>query len=72
VQRFQQLGSRREILPAAFSCWNSSWERWRLAGKFRFSAPGWLAGRRHSQEVYGEGGRKHLRLDSIAKTAWFV
>ena len=36
---------------------HSSWERWRLAGEFRFSAPDWPAGRQRSQEVYGEGGR---------------
>ena len=35
----------------------SSWERWRLAGEFRFSAPNWPAGRRRSQEIHGEDGR---------------
>jgi hypothetical protein len=34
--------------------WRSSWERWRLAGEFRFSAPDWPAGRRRSQEVHGK------------------
>ena len=32
---------------------HSSWERWRLAGEFRFSVPDWPAGRRRSQEVHG-------------------
>ncbi len=34
---------------------HNSWERWRLAGEFRFSVPGWPAGRRRSQEVHGNG-----------------
>ena len=33
----------------------SSWERWRLAGEFRFSPPDWPTGRRRSQVVHGEG-----------------
>jgi hypothetical protein len=64
---FQQLASRRVILPAAFS-WTtvksgltstltmnqgSFWERWRPAGEFRFSAPDQPTGRRRSQEVLG-------------------
>jgi hypothetical protein len=32
----------------------SSWERWRFAGEFRFSAPDWPAGRQRSQEVHSE------------------
>jgi hypothetical protein len=35
--------------------WCSSWERWRPAGEFRFSAPDWPAGRRRSQEDHGSG-----------------
>jgi hypothetical protein len=31
---------------------HSSWEYWRLAGEFRFSAPDWPGGRRRSQEVH--------------------
>jgi len=30
------------------------WERWRLAGEFRFLAPDQPAGRQRSQEVHGE------------------
>jgi hypothetical protein len=37
---------------------HNSWERWRLAGEFRLSAPDWPAGRRRSQEVYGKGERE--------------
>jgi hypothetical protein len=33
----------------------NSWERWRLAGEFQFSASDWPARRRRSQEVHGEG-----------------
>jgi len=33
----------------------SFWERWRLAGGFRFSVPDWPAGRRRSQEGHGKG-----------------
>jgi hypothetical protein len=44
-----------------------SWERWRLAGEFRFSACDWPAGRRRSQEVHaGElfaVSLKNLRRD---------
>ena len=31
-----------------------SWERWRLADEFQFSAPDWPAGRRRSQEAHGK------------------
>jgi hypothetical protein len=37
---------------------HNSWERWRLAGEFRLSAPDWPAGRRRSQGVYGKGERE--------------
>jgi hypothetical protein len=39
----------------------SSWERWRLAGEFRFSVPDWPAGRRCSQEVQGSRGSVKIR-----------
>jgi hypothetical protein len=37
---------------------HNSWERWRLAGEFRLSAPDWPAGRRRSQEVHVKGERE--------------
>jgi hypothetical protein len=37
---------------------HNSWERWRLAGEFRLSAPDRPAGRWRSQEVYGKGERE--------------
>jgi hypothetical protein len=33
---------------------HDSWERWRLAGEFRLSAPDRPAGRRRSQGIHGE------------------
>ena len=37
---------------------HNSWERWRLAGEFRLSAPDWPAGRRRSQEAHVKGKRE--------------
>jgi hypothetical protein len=39
---------------------HNSWERWRLAGEFRLSAPDWPAGRRRSQGVHGEMASMNL------------
>jgi hypothetical protein len=37
---------------------HNSWERWRLAGEFRLSAPDRPAGRRRSQEFHVKGERE--------------
>ena len=62
VRRRFVAGAAAVILPAqvhvenaggsdSFNAGLNPWERWRLAGEFRFLAPDWPAGRRRSQEV---------------------
>jgi hypothetical protein len=50
-----------------------SWERWRLAGEFWFSASDWPAGRRRSQEIHrmlgAVSGRSPLNPNSEVETA---
>ena len=46
----------------------SPWERWRLAGEFRFSFPDWPAGRRRSQEVYEESGLEPHSTENVEET----
>jgi len=48
---------------------HNSWERWRLAGEFRFSAFDWPASRRRSQGSRGEVARSTKML-SIAGTVY--
>ena len=45
----------------------NAWERWRLAGEFRFLASNWPAKRRRSKEVNAEETRVQFKSESSRK-----
>jgi hypothetical protein len=54
---FLKFGDESSGFAGRLEMFDGSWERWRLAGEFRYSAFAGPAGRRRSREVHGHEAR---------------